>query len=158
MKGTYLPITSREKDLGVDITPNLTLDAHINRIKSAAYSTLAKVKTSFRNLNKEDFRSLYTAYVRPVLEYVTLSWSLYRICLYGGASILKKHINKLEKVQKFATRLVPELRWMRYEDRLMELNLATLERRETEDMIQMYKILRGIDKGEISGNVYNEYQ
>ena len=52
-------------------------------------------------------------------------------------------------MQKFATRLVPELRGMRYEDRLKELNLTTLERRrERGDMIQTYKILRGIDKVE----------
>jgi hypothetical protein len=140
MKGNSLPVTTRERDLGVDVTPNLSPEAHINRITTAAYSTLAKVRTSFRNLSKEAFRALYTAYVRPVLEYAASSWSPH----------LKKHIMKLEKVQRFATRLVPELRGMGYEERLRELCLTTLERRrERGDMIGTYKILRGIDRVDI---------
>ncbi|XP_069178590.1 uncharacterized protein [Procambarus clarkii] len=68
MEGNYFPVTILERDLGEDVTPNLTLEAHINRISTTAYSTLAKVRKSFRNLRKEEFRALYTANVRPVLE------------------------------------------------------------------------------------------
>nr|XP_045597452.1 uncharacterized protein LOC123757653 [Procambarus clarkii] len=66
-------------------------------------------------------------------------------------SHLKKHKKNLEKVQKFATKLVPELRGMGYEERLKEFNLTTLgkNRRGRGDMIKIYQILRGIDRLEI---------
>ncbi|XP_069171222.1 uncharacterized protein [Procambarus clarkii] len=71
MKENYLPVMIRERDLRVDVTPNLTLVAKRNWITSAAYSTLSKIRTSFRNLSEEALKVLYTAYVRPVLEYAT---------------------------------------------------------------------------------------
>ncbi|XP_069171092.1 uncharacterized protein [Procambarus clarkii] len=75
MKGNFLHVTIRESDLGMDVTPNQTPEAHMNRISTAAYSTLAKVRTSFKNLSKEALRVLYTAYLRPVLAYATPSLS-----------------------------------------------------------------------------------
>lgn len=101
MKGNYLPVMTRD-DLAVDVTSKITPEAHINRITSAVYSTLAKVGTSFRNLSQEAFRALYTTYVRPVLTYETPSWN---------PPPAEKQ-KKLEKVQKFATRLFPKLRGM----------------------------------------------
>ena len=80
---------------------------------------------------------MYTTYVRPILEYAAPAWSPY----------LVKDKTKLEKVQRFATRLVPELRGMSYEERLRELNLTSLEdRRVRGDMITTFKILKGIDR------------
>lgn len=45
---------------------------------------------------------------------------------------------KLEKVQKYATRHVPEVRGLNYEKRLIELNLATLENRRIREDILRY--------------------
>ena len=42
---------------------------------------------------------------------------------------LKKYIVLIEGVQKTATRLVPELRKLTYEERLVKLELTTLEAR-----------------------------
>ena len=42
---------------------------------------------------------------------------------------MKKNIRKLERMQRAATKLVPELREMNYEDRLRKLGLPTLETR-----------------------------
>ncbi len=129
--------TNSEKDLGVDITPNLSPEVHIKRITSEAYARLANIRTAFRNLCKESFRILYTTYVRSILENAAPAWSSY----------LVKHKTKLEKVQRYATRLVPEQRGMSYEERLREMHLTTLEdRRVRGDMITTYKILRGIDR------------
>ena len=65
------------------------------------------------------FRDIIITYVRLKLEYVALFWSLH----------LKKHITKLENVQRHETRIVPELRGLGYEERLKELNLPALEGR-----------------------------
>ena len=56
----------------------------------------------------------------------------------------------LERVQHRATRLIPSLRKIIYEKRLKALDLTTLtERRQRDDMIQLYKIFNGKDTIEI---------
>ncbi len=60
---------------------------------------------------------------------------------------MKKHLEKLEKVQRAATRWVPSLRDLSYEERLKKLQLATLtERRERGIMIMLYKCVEVIEK------------
>ena len=56
------------------------------------------------------------------------------------------YIDMLEKIQRRATKLIPELRDLKYEDRLHECGLTTLEtRRLTGDQIEVFKILNGYD-------------
>jgi len=53
-------------------------------------------------------------------------------------------IQKLEKIQKRATKLVIAVRTFKYEDRLKYLDLPTLKyRRIRADMIQVYKLFTG---------------
>ena len=57
---------------------------------------------------------------------------------------LKKDIEALEKVQKRATKILPQLKHMNYSDRLKACKLPTLHyRRIRGDMIETYKILTG---------------
>ena len=61
----------------------------------------------------------------------------------------------LEKIQKRATKLIPGLRDLSYEERLKECGLATLEtRRLRGDQIEVFKILK--DYENIDSNIFFE--
>ena len=71
------------------------------------------------------------------MEYATVVWSPYR----------KKDIFILENTQRRATKLVNNIKHLPYEQRLLHLGLPTLQyRRKRADLIQVYKIMNGIDK------------
>jgi len=70
--------------------------------------------------------------VRSHLDYCSSVWSPY----------MKKDIE--EKVQKRATKILPQLKHMNYSDRLKACKLPTLHcRRIRGDMIETYKIMTG---------------
>ncbi|VDI07537.1 Hypothetical predicted protein [Mytilus galloprovincialis] len=82
------------------------------------------------------FLRLYVALVRPHVEYGNTIWYPH----------LKKDINAVEKVQMRATKLIPDIRHLSYEERLKVLKLPSLtHRRRRGDMIQAFKILKGIE-------------
>ena len=79
---------------------------------------------------------LYKAIVRPHLEYCIQAWRPH----------LRKDIDKLERVQRRATRMIPEKLTRCYEDRLKLCNLTTLEKRRiTGDQIDVFKIMHGYE-------------
>jgi len=59
-------------------------------------------------------------------------------------SLSKGDIETLEKVQKQATKILPELKHLSYRDRLRACNLTTLHYRCIRgDMLETYKIVKG---------------
>ena len=96
---------------------------------------LAIIKRTFLNLNKELFIPLYKSLVRSHLEFASSVWCPYKI----------KYIDKLEKVQRRATKLIPGLKELSYENRLRHLQLPSLVyRRHRGDMIEVYKLVHQI--------------
>ena len=83
---------------------------------------------------KELIVPLYKAIVRPHLEYCIQAWRQYR-----------KDIDKLERIQRRATKIIPELRDLSYESRLLECHLTTLETRRLRDQIEVFKIVNGYE-------------
>ena len=74
------------------------------------------------------------AIVRPHLEFSIRAWRPYR----------KKDIDSLERMQRRATKMIPELRVHSYTERLKECCLTTPETsRLRGDEIEVFKILNG---------------
>ena len=72
---------------------------------------------------------------QQLLEYCISAWSPHYV----------KDKELLERIQHRFTRMIPELRNLPYLQRLEELKLWTLEERRTRaDLIEVYKIIRGI--------------
>jgi len=137
MEGTQkipLKTVQQETDLEVVIRSDLKPTSQCNKSAAAAKKIIAMVKRHFKKLDVEDFLFIYKTYIRPRLEFCIQSWSSY----------LHKNIEILERIQRTATRLVPQLRKLSYEERLRKLGLTTLkEKRLRADMIEVFKLLGG---------------
>jgi len=134
--GHILEETEVEKDLGVHVDNRLKFTEHVDTAVNKANRVLAALRHSFKHMDQNTFLLLYKAMVRPHLEYASCIWSPH----------LKKDRDKLETVQRRATRLVPNLKDHSYQERLAALRLPTLEfRRLRADMVQVYKIMHGLD-------------
>ena len=137
LTGALLNKSTEEKDLGITISNNLSPDKHVERIVREANGLLKRIRMAFEYMDGEMMKKLICTMIRPKLEYAETVWSPHK----------KKNIRKLERVQRAATKMVPELKDMTYEERLKVLDLPTLEqRRERGDLISIYKIVSGMDK------------
>ena len=137
MEGHKLTVIEEEKDLGVIVSQNLKWSKQVTAAAKKANKMLGLIKHTFTYMNKDMFKILYKTLIRPHLEYCPQVWSPY----------LAKDINTLENIQRRATKIVPELCNLSYEDRLKELQLFPLkDRRLRGDMITTYKMLNGLIK------------
>ena len=81
-------------------------------------------------MDKDTMRMLFTAIVRPHLEFANVVW-------YPK---YKKEESMVEKVQERATKCVPGMKTLSYEERLRAMNLPSLKfRRKRGDLIEAYK-------------------
>jgi hypothetical protein len=129
--------TNSEKDLGVVLNNKLKWNDHIDQSILKANAALGMLKRTFKFWNCKIFKQLYTAMVRPHLEYCSAVWNPH----------LKKDISKLERVQRRATKLVPYIRDLPYEERLKKLDILSLEERRVRgDLIQFFKFYKGFNR------------
>ena len=136
MNDTQLQVVDKEKDLGVIISNNLKPSQQCAEVVKKANKIIGFIGRSFEHKNKDIILTLYNSLVRPLLEYCVQFW-----CPY-----YQKDIDKLERVQRRVTKMIPNLRNKPYEDRLKELDLFPLtQRRLRGDLIQTFKIIKGID-------------
>ena len=95
---------------------------------------LGSFRRNFKEMDVENFISLYNVFVRSHLEYAESVWNPHHMYL----------IDDLEKVQKRATKILRQCRRLNYQQRLRFLNLPTLAfRRKRGDRLEVYKILTG---------------
>ena len=88
---------------------------------------------------KDMLLQLYKILMRLHLKYCAQFWSPY----------LKRDVVALEAVQRRFTRLIPEMRSLSYEERLNSLGLYSLEFRMRGDPIELFKMIKGMDKVDV---------
>ena len=131
-----LPFDTEEKDLGIKFHSSMKFDSHISTVGNKANQLIGLIKRSFSFMDKELFLKLYKSLVRTHTDYGNSI----------GYHITKKNKQSIENLQRRATKMVPEIENLSYEERLRKLNLPTLEyHRRRGALIQMFKILHGID-------------
>lgn len=140
IQGIPLQQTSVERDLGVLVDEQLKFREQAAAAASRANRVLGLIKHAFCQLNCSTLPLLYKAIVRPILEYGNQTW--------GPFNMADKKL--LERVQRRATKLIPDLQHRPYQERLQVLGLPSLQyRRRRGDMISMFNMMHrriGLDK------------
>ena len=140
LNGNKLETSKLEKDLGVWISDDLKPAHHIGQVTAKANKILGLIKRNFTY--SLQMKRCVRHYTVPHLEYAVQSWMPY----YQK----DRPIVKVEKIQR-ATKLVPELKELPYEEQYKRLGLTSLERmRLREDLTETFRILHGhenIDNG-----------
>ena len=132
-KGDIVKNVTEEKDVGVTFDENLIFECHVAEKVKKANSMWGMLRRTFKYMSSSIFVPLYKTMVRSHLDYASSVWSPYT----------KKHVGMIG-VQRRATKQLPGLSEMPYQERLQYLKLPTLAyRRMRGDMIQVYKMISG---------------
>ena len=134
------PIEEKQhlRDLGVEISSDLTFTIHIENTVSAATKLVGWALRSFRRRSKLVMMTIWKSLVQSKLDYCSQLW-----CPTDQASI-----SRMESVARHFTAQVAGLDQLDYWDRLKNLRLYSQERRrERYRILFIWKVLQGYVQG-----------
>ncbi|GAB0195104.1 hypothetical protein GRJ2_001975700 [Grus japonensis] len=128
---TWLESSSVERVLGVLVDNKLNMSEQCAAVAKKANRMLGCINKDITSRDKEVIVPLYSTLVRSHLEYCVQFWS-------------PLDVDRLERVQRRATRTIEGLGSLPYEERLRELGLFSPEtRRLWGDLIAMFQYIKG---------------
>ena len=125
----WVKSVDEERDLGVLMFMGLKFSKQCLLAKNEANLMLGIINRGVSYKSNEVISKLYRPYVRPHLESYIQFWS----------PINEKDADMLEGVQIRATKMIPSLRSLLYEERLKRFGMFSLKRRRLRgDMIEVF--------------------
>ena len=126
------------RDLGVEISNDLTFSIHVENVMTAANKLAGWALRTFRRRSRKLMLTLWKSLIQCKLDYCSQLWSP-----HSQASIAK-----LESVAKHFTAQVGGLEGLDYWERLTELTMYSQERRrERYQIIYIWKVSQLLVKG-----------
>ena len=128
--------TTQEKALRETFSADMKVSEQCGIAASKGNQILGLIRRTITYKEKQLIVPLCKAIVRPHLEYCIQAWRPYH----------KRDIDKLERIQRRATKIIPELKDLSYESRLLQCGLTTQEtRRPIRDQIEVFKIVNSYE-------------
>ena len=135
VKDTEVHATKSIDILGVELDRNLNFDIHINKICNQTGKQINALKRMKHNLDKKCKTIIYNSYINSNFNYCQVAWMF----------TSKTNLDKLEKTDKRALKLMTDDNDMDYESMCKQLKQLSIHKRCIKQVaIQMYKINRNI--------------
>lgn len=123
------------KDLGVQMSANLTFTEHITLVSKKAKRLVYWILRAFKTRKKEPLLKLYCTLVQPRLDYCSQLFSPHK----------QLEWKLMEAVQRTLTSRISEISHLNYWERLSELKMYSVHRRhERYQIVYIYKILENL--------------